>query len=127
MAAAFAARRNARGEVTTRVNLYRLLFNAGKVDEAGAQVERTMQAARASGDPVLIGRSQVLKARHLWGTGKDLEAAYLLLRQAEPALFPNGSYSPRGSACSPWRTWTSSSGATGKAWRPPAASPSWRR
>ncbi len=92
VAAAFASRRDAMGEVTTRINLYRLLFNAGKVEEAGAQVERTMQAARASGDPALIAWSQVLKARHLWGTGKDLEEAYLLLRQAEPALFPNGLY-----------------------------------
>ncbi|HEY0554497.1 MAG TPA: hypothetical protein VGG20_09530, partial [Thermoanaerobaculia bacterium] len=92
VAADFASRRDATGEVTTRINVYRLLFKAGKVEEAGAQVERTMQAARASGDPVLIAWSQVLKARHLWGTGKDLEAAYLLLRQAEPALIPNGPY-----------------------------------
>jgi CHAT domain-containing protein len=93
MAAAFASRRDAKGEVAARVSLYRLLFNAGKVGEAGAQVERTMQAAQESRDPVLLGRAQVLKARHLWGTGKDLGAAYLLLRQAEPALFPNGPYS----------------------------------
>jgi CHAT domain-containing protein/tetratricopeptide (TPR) repeat protein len=93
VAASFAARGDAMGEVAARVSLYRLLFNAGKVDEAGAQVERTVQAAQASGDPALIARSQVLEARHLWGTGKDLEAAYILLRQAEPALFPNGPYS----------------------------------
>src|SRR4029077_18196506 len=93
VAAAFASRRDAKGEVAARVNLYRLLFNAGKVGEAGAQVERTMQAAQESRDPVLLSRAQVLKARHLWGTGKDLEAGYLLLRQAEPALFPSGPYS----------------------------------
>jgi CHAT domain-containing protein len=92
VADAFASRRDAMGEVTTRINLYRLLFNAGKVEEAGAQVERTMHAARASGKPELIAWSQVLAARHLWGIGKDLEAAYLLLRQAEPALFPGGQY-----------------------------------
>ena len=93
VAAAFAARRDAMGEVVTRINLYRLLFNAGRVDEAGAQAGQTMRAAQASGDPGLIARARVLQARHLWGTGKDLEAAYLLLRQAEPALFPNGPYS----------------------------------
>ncbi|MFL6258560.1 MAG: CHAT domain-containing protein [Thermoanaerobaculia bacterium] len=95
VAASFAARGDAMGEVSAHVNLYRLLFNAGRVDEAEAQVEQTVRAAQASGDPVLIARSRVLKARHLWGTGKDLEAAYLLLRQAEPALFPDGPYNPQ--------------------------------
>ena len=93
MAASFASRGDARGEVSSRVNLYRLLFNAGRVDEAGSQSERAVQVARASGNAELMARARVLKARHLWGTGKDLEEAYLLLRQAEPALLPNGSYS----------------------------------
>jgi CHAT domain-containing protein len=92
LATSFASRRDAKGEVSSRVNLYRLLFNAGRMDEAGAEVARTLQAAQASGDPELIARARVLKARHLWGTGKDLEGAYLLLRQAEPPLFPNGPY-----------------------------------
>jgi CHAT domain-containing protein/tetratricopeptide (TPR) repeat protein len=89
----FATRRDAMGEVAARVDLYRLLFNSGRVNEAGAQVERTLQAAQAAGDPGLIARARVLKARHIWGTGQDLEEAYVLLRQAEPALFPNGPYS----------------------------------
>jgi CHAT domain-containing protein/tetratricopeptide (TPR) repeat protein len=92
LAASFASQGDARGEVSARVNLYRLLFNAGRVDEAGVEVDRTVKASQASGDPELIARARVLKARHLWGTGKDLEGAYLLLRQAEPALFPNGPY-----------------------------------
>jgi CHAT domain-containing protein len=92
IADAFAARRDALGEVAARVNLYRLLFNAGLADEAGAQVERTVRAAQASGNPELIARAQVLKARHLWGKGQNLEGAYFLLRQAEPALFPDGPY-----------------------------------
>jgi CHAT domain-containing protein len=92
LAALFAARKDARGEVASRVNLYRLLFNAGRVEEAGAEVDRAVQVAQASGDPELIARARVLKARFLWGTGKDLEGAYLLLRQAEPALFPGGPY-----------------------------------
>ena len=37
VAASFATRGDARGEVYTRVNLYRLLFNAGRVEEAGAR------------------------------------------------------------------------------------------
>ncbi len=95
LAASFASRGDARGEVSARVNLYRLLFNAGRVDEAGVEVDRTVKASQASSDPELIARARVLKARHLWGTGKDLEGAYLLLRQAEPALFPNGPYPPQ--------------------------------
>jgi CHAT domain-containing protein len=93
LADAFASRREAYGEVSTRVNLYRLLFNAGRVDEAKAQVDRALQVAQASSDPRALARARVLKARYLWGTSKDLEEAYVLLRLAEPALFPNGNYS----------------------------------
>ena len=91
-ASGFAARGDAKGEVLARLNLYRLLFKAGRVDEAGAQADQTVQVAAASGNPELLARARVLKARHLWGSGKDLAGAYLLLRQAEPGLFPNGSY-----------------------------------
>lgn len=89
----FSARKDAKGEVLSRINLYRLLFNAGRVDEAGSQTDRAVRVAEASGSSELLARARVLKARHLWGTGKDLEGAYLLLRQAEPALVPQGSYS----------------------------------
>ena len=92
LAEAFAARRDASGEVAARVNLYRLLFNSGRVDEAKGQVDRALQAAQASGDPRALARARVLKARYLWGIGKDLEEGYVLLRQAEPALFPGGNY-----------------------------------
>ncbi len=92
IAAAFAARKDARGEVAARVNLYRLLFNAGRIDAAAAQVDRAQATAAASGDPVLIARGRVLRGRYLWSTGKDLEVAYQLLRQAKPALFPGGPY-----------------------------------
>ncbi len=92
VAAAFASRRNAWGEVTARGNVYRLLFSAGRMDEAKAQVDRALQVSQASGDPKALARARVLKARYLWGTGKDLEEAYVLLRQAEPALFPNSNY-----------------------------------
>jgi len=88
----FAARRDAKGEVLARANVHRLLFNAGRVDEAGAQAERVVKVAEASRQPDLIARARILKARHLWGVGKDLEQAYLLLRRAEAALFPGGTY-----------------------------------
>src|SRR4051794_7082416 len=66
IADSFAARKDAKGEVTARVNLYRLLFNARRLDEANKQVESTVRAAQASGDPELIARARVLKARYLW-------------------------------------------------------------
>jgi CHAT domain-containing protein len=92
IAAAFAARKDAMGEVIARINLYRLLFNAGRIDAAGAQVEQTRRAALGSGDATLIARSQVLQARYLLSTGKEFEEAHLLLLQAKPALVPDGPY-----------------------------------
>jgi CHAT domain-containing protein len=88
LAADFAARGNVTGVISARVSLYRLLFNAGQIAEAGQQVEQALRAAQAAGDPQLIARARVLAARHLWGTGKNLEEGFVLLRQAEPALFP---------------------------------------
>ena len=90
--AGFAARREARGEVLARANLYRLLYKAGRMDEAGAQAQRALQVAEASGRPEVIARARILQAQYLWGVGKDLEAAYLILRRAESVLFPAGSY-----------------------------------
>ena len=84
----FAARHEARGEVLARSNVHRLLFNAGKVDEAGAQAERVMKIAEAAGQPELLARARTLLGRHLWSVGKDLEQAYLLFRQTEAVLFP---------------------------------------
>lgn len=91
-AAGFAARKDAKGEFLARANLHRLLFNSGRVEEAGVQAEQAVKVTEASGQADLIARAKVLQARHLFGVGKDLERAYILLRQAEPALFPDGSY-----------------------------------
>lgn len=91
-AAGFATRRDASGEVRARSNIYRSLYNAGRVDAAGAEAERAAKVAEASREPELIARARILQARQLWGTGKDLEQAYLLLRQAEAVLFPEGNY-----------------------------------
>ncbi|HEX3556961.1 MAG TPA: CHAT domain-containing protein [Thermoanaerobaculia bacterium] len=90
--AGFAARHDADGEVRARINIYRLLYNAGRVDEAGREVERITRIAEASRQPELIVRARILQARQLQGTGKDLEQAYVLLRQAAAGLFPNGNY-----------------------------------
>ena len=91
-AAGFAARREADGEVRARVNLYRLLYRAGRVEEAGAQAQRALEVAEASGRPEVIARARILQAQYLWGLGKDFEKAYLMLRRAEDVLFPAGNY-----------------------------------
>ena len=90
--AGFADRREAKGEVLARANLYRLLYKAGRMDEARAQVQQALAVAKASGRPEVIARARILQAQYLWGVGKDLETAYLTLRRAEAVLFPNGNY-----------------------------------
>lgn len=65
------------------------------MEESGEQAELVLQIAKASGNPDLLSRGLVVKARYLWAVGKDLELAYLLLRQAETSLFPNGEYAPK--------------------------------
>src|SRR5947209_709999 len=88
-AAGFAARQDAGGEVRARSNVYRLLYNAGRVDEAGREAERTTRVAEASRDPELIARARILQARQLMGTGQDLEQADGLPRPPAAVRFPN--------------------------------------
>lgn len=91
-AEAFKARREFRGEVLARGNLQRIYFAQGRLEEAGEQAEQAMKVAEASGNPPLIARGRIINARHILFVGQDPERAYLLLRQAEPALFPDGPY-----------------------------------
>lgn len=91
-ARAFAARREARGEVLAHSNLQRIFFGEGRMKEAGDEASLALRVAEASGDAELIARGRVVLARHLWTVGEDLERAYFLLRRAEPALFPNGPF-----------------------------------
>lgn len=94
-AAVCAAKRIPRCEVIARSNLQRILDDKGQVEEAGHQAERAQQVAERSEDAELIARSQVVRARHLFLLGQDLERAYLLLRSAEKFAFPDGPYSVR--------------------------------
>jgi CHAT domain-containing protein/tetratricopeptide (TPR) repeat protein len=94
-AAGFALRRLPRGEVIARSNLQRILDEQGRADEAGREAERAEQVAEASGDAELIARAKVVRARHLFLLGQDLERVYLLLRRAEESAFPDGPYSLR--------------------------------
>ena len=94
-AASFAARGEARGEMLAHANLQRILFRQGRTDEAGKEAELALAVAEASRDPELIAQARVVLARFLSSVGKDMERAYLLLRQAEPTLFPNGRYAAK--------------------------------
>ncbi len=88
----FSSRRDPRGEVLARSNLQRLLDEQGRTAEAGREAERAEQVADASGDAELIARAKVVRARHLFLLGKDLDRVYLLLRRAEEFAFPKGPY-----------------------------------
>jgi CHAT domain-containing protein/tetratricopeptide (TPR) repeat protein len=91
-AAAFAAGREARGEVLARGNLQRLLIARGRNDEAKAEAERAEKVAIASRDPELIARAKIILARHLFRVGEGLDRAYILLREARDVAFPRGAY-----------------------------------
>jgi CHAT domain-containing protein/tetratricopeptide (TPR) repeat protein len=88
----FASRHEARGEVLARGNLQRVLISQGEIVAAGKEAEQAERVAVASRDPELIARAKVVLARHLLTTGQDLERAYLVLREAQEASFPNGKY-----------------------------------
>jgi CHAT domain-containing protein/tetratricopeptide (TPR) repeat protein len=92
-ARAFAARRDAQGQVLAHSNLQRIFSGEGRMKEAGDQAALALKVAEASGNPELIARGRVVLARHLWTVGEDLERAYFLLRRAESDLFPNGPFS----------------------------------
>ena len=91
-ARAFAARREARGEILARSSLYRLLVRQERLNEAGQEAQRAAVVAEASGNPQLLAMGQILQARYLSAAYEDLERAYLLLRRAEEVLFPGGRY-----------------------------------
>ncbi len=88
----FVARKDAWGEVLARANLHRLLFNAGRVDDAGAQADLALKAAEAASHPEAVARAQILKARHLWSVGRDFEQVYLLLRRATVTAVESDNY-----------------------------------
>jgi CHAT domain-containing protein len=89
---AFAAQRDAQGEVLARRNLYSRLLALGDMRQAGAEAERARRAAESSGEPKLVAQAKVLLARHLHETGGDLGRAVLLLQDAKTATFPAGGY-----------------------------------
>jgi len=94
----FEKRHISRGEFLARSNLQSMLVELGRVEEAGLQAEKAEQVAEVSGDPVLIAQSKIVRARYLLTVGQDLDRAYILLRLAEQAAFPNGPYVVRRDA-----------------------------
>ncbi|MCP4662755.1 MAG: CHAT domain-containing protein, partial [bacterium] len=89
----FAGRGEAQAEVLARWNLHHLLLDQERLDEARLEVERTVRAAEASGEPLLEARGLILKAKHLEKLGEELGEASRLLRKAEDMVFPQADYS----------------------------------
>jgi CHAT domain-containing protein/tetratricopeptide (TPR) repeat protein len=93
----FASQRESEGEVLARYNLRTILYRAGRTGEAGAEVERVMQVAEASGRRVLLARAFTLRATHLTDTGRDLDEAYRALRRADESAGEDAPYTLRRS------------------------------
>ena len=80
------------GEVLARSNLRDFLFPFGRADEATREMERVVEIGDASKDPLVKAQAWSLQARHIYESGGDLGHAFLLLKQAESACFPQGPY-----------------------------------
>ena len=91
-AEAFKASAGAEGEVMSLSSLRDLLVPRGRIDEAARVVEQVVAIADASNNPMLEARAWCVQAQHIQGTGGDLGQALRLLKQAEAAVFPGGSY-----------------------------------
>jgi CHAT domain-containing protein/tetratricopeptide (TPR) repeat protein len=94
-AAACAARKIPYCEVVARINLQRILDDQGHVERAELQIKEAERVAEASKIAELIARARMVRARHLYLLGQDLERAYLLLRKAKEFAFPDGPYALR--------------------------------
>jgi CHAT domain-containing protein/tetratricopeptide (TPR) repeat protein len=82
---------NAEGEFLSRSGLRDLLVQAGRLDEAGAELERATRLAQQARDPALRAQGLILRGRHLWETGVDLGGAARSLKAAEDFLPADGS------------------------------------
>lgn len=80
------------GETDARLNLAIYLRTLGLRDDAETALDEAVAAARASGDPLLIARTQVERATQAMSRGTDLSAQYRDLRRIEPLVFPDGPY-----------------------------------
>jgi len=83
---------NAGGEIVARSNLRNFLFPKGRQQEAAAEMDRVAALEGVTDDPLLKAQVWMLQASHVQDTGGDHGLAYRLLKQAQRAIFPNGSY-----------------------------------
>ena len=78
-------------EFSARWGLCRILRNAGRSEEEDAEVERAVEAASASGLPVLRLRSGILRSLR-WIARGEFEQAYLTLHGIREEVAAQGSY-----------------------------------
>lgn len=86
----FEARGDQVGQVRARNNRSRILFELGRIEEAGVEAERAYATAEGSREPTVVAHGKITLARHLVQTSEDLQRAYTLLREVEGMVFPVG-------------------------------------
>ncbi len=89
--AGFASRRDLRGQLIARENLWDVLNQKGQHDEAQLELARAIQAARGATEPLLVARGQILTAKWLVQSGHEIGRAYALLQAAEKILASDSS------------------------------------
>src|SRR6185436_20175907 len=82
----------ARAEFAARKGLCRILRDAGRFEEATAEMELALRLADSSRDPLLRTLAKVLQATH-WNASGEFDTAYRSLRGIQGAVEPAGSYS----------------------------------
>jgi CHAT domain-containing protein len=85
----FDAAEESRGRVLARGNRLQLLYDLGRLDEAGGEAEAAARLGEASGDPELSLRGRIFLARFLQMSGEDLERSFRLLREIADDLPPD--------------------------------------
>jgi CHAT domain-containing protein/tetratricopeptide (TPR) repeat protein len=80
------------GETEARLRLGNLLIASGRWDDAWLEAPRAIEAARRSGDPLVITRAILHLAELAERTGERLALALQLLKEAEQHVFPGGPY-----------------------------------
>jgi tetratricopeptide (TPR) repeat protein len=80
----------AEGEILARNNLTRILQRQRRHPEAEAEIDKVLEVAEGSGDPVLIARARISEADYLTANGREVARAYRALKRAEKLAFPDG-------------------------------------
>lgn len=83
---------HAEGEILARSNLRNFLFPLGRSQDVETEMARVIEIGASVSEPLVKARVWNLEAGHLQETGGDLGRAYMLLKQTEQVLFPDGPY-----------------------------------